>query len=474
MGSRTDGPARHRFRKVPGSGWKTVAVLLALLILAGCGEDAEDVVSTSTGSAPAVSTLQNDEGAAADVEQTSDAPTAQEVQSGMQSMQAVIGAHNKLGLLLHAALADAEEGNVFISPSSIALALSMAYNGARGETAEAMAEALQMKGIDLAEVNEAHRHMLASYAAGEDELGVQLRIANSLWHRASFVANSQFRDVVAAYYRGVAQALNFSDPGAVDVINEWVEKQTEGLIPDLLDRLDDDLVALLVNTVYFKGMWTTPFDAAFTRDMEFNGERGVRLIPFMYRDGRFDHRRGDGFEAVRLPYGDGRMAMYVFLPDESADLAALREFIAATPADELFDGFDNKFGEVRLPKMDVQFKTKLNDVLTGLGMGVAFNPGRADFSGLTDSDHASATRDGEGIVAAGPNFYIGEVLHQSVLKVDEEGTEAAAATSIGVRVTSMPMYEFRFTADRPFFLAIRDDETGALLFVGSISNPLDS
>lgn len=478
-------------RRALRSGWRAVAVLLAFVfLLAGCADPLDSVLSPA-GGADATQSTGASTGAGGDESSTAAATTGADDNEGIREegavekddLHAIVAAHNGLGLRLHAALAEKSEGNVFISPSSIALALSMAHNGARGETAEAMARAMQMAGLDLRAINEAHRRLLETYAAGEDALGVRLHIANSLWHRDTFVPGETFLDAVTRYYRGIVRGLDFADPASVSRINDWVEERTEGLITDLVESLDDDLVALLINTVYFKGMWTTPFDAAFTQDLEFRADGDSRLVPFMYRDGRFDHRRGDDFEAVRLPYGeDGRMAMYVFLPDEGTDLGA---FVAGAEAEDLFVGFDNKFGEVRLPKMDLEYKAKLNDVLKALGMEIAFTPGRADFSGLTESgsgggeeaEGGSPTGEGSGNddrAFPTQSFYIGEVVHQSVLKVDEEGTEAAAATSIGIRLTSMPTYEFRFTADRPFFVAIRDDATGALLFVGSIANPKDA
>ena len=215
---------------------------------------------------------------------------------------------------------------------------------------------------------------------------------------------------------------------------------------------------LLLNAVYFKGDWTAPFDPQQTRDMPFYRPSGdSRPVPMMYQDGRFGYFE-DGFQAVRLPYGDDeRLAMYVFLPPRGADFY---EFSASLDYETLADAFSRfvpGHGEVLLPRMDVSYKTRLNAALQELGMGIAFDPGRADFSRL----HPAGSR----------NIYISDVIHQSVLKVDEEGTEAAAVTSVDFRVTSLPVYDFRFQADRPFVVVIRDDATGALLFVGAVVDP---
>lgn len=375
----------------------------------------------------------------------------------------VVAAHNKLGLLIHAHLADAAgpDENVFISPLSISLALSIVYNGAAGETAEAMAETLHFDDLDLDAVNEAHRALLNAFSRADDEqLGIKLHVANALWHREGFALRPEFLEQTDAYYRAVAEQLDFDDRASVDVINDWVSDKTEGLIDNLVERLDADLVMLVVNTVYFKGDWTSPFDPALTRDGDFTTASGKTLtVPLMYQDGRFDHFSGADFEAVRLPYGDDeQLAMYVFLPNEDSDLATLREQLTYDNWNGWLTGFSRKLGEVTIPRIDIGYKVQLNEVLDALGMGVAFDAQRADFSPMLPADDSVP-------------LSISEVVHQSVLKVDEEGTEAAAATSVGIRMTSMPMYDFRFTADRPFFLAIRDDAGGELLFIGSIADP---
>src|SRR5690606_38880616 len=214
---------------------------------------------------------------------------------------------------------------------------------------------------------------------------------------------------------------------------------------------------------------TTPFDPRQTRDMSFYpvaGER--RLVPMMYRVGRIEYL-DDGFQAVRLPYGnDERWGMYVFLPPEGT---ALHDFVAGLDYDTLTDAFgrfEPRQGEVLLPRIDISFKANLNDALEALGMGIAFDPGEADFRRLLA---AAGGAPDQAATAGGPNIFMGDVVHRAVLRVDEEGTEAAAVTSVDFRLTSVPVYDFRFQADRPFVVVIRDDTTGALLFVGAVADP---
>lgn len=474
--------------------WLAVAALLLGACAAEHSEDRAPTLGsvTNSGAAP---------GEAADP----DPETTEELIAALNPH--VVTAHNRLGMLIFGQLvsqtrpaggADAEtdDESVFISPISIALALGMAYNGAAGETETAMAKALQLEGLlqegllqeallqeallqegprqegllqdstttaspdadgtrlTRADINASNLALLEALTG----TGARLDIATSIWYRQEFALNPAFVEETQRYYRARISALDFAAPESVDVINRWVSDATRGLIPAVVDQLDEDQIMLLLNAVYFKGDWTAPFDPQQTRDMPFYRPSGdSRPVPMMYQDGRFGYFE-DGFQAVRLPYGDDeRLAMYVFLPPRGADFY---EFSASLDYETLADAFSRfvpGHGEVLLPRMDVSYKTRLNAALQELGMGIAFDPGRADFSRL----HPAGSR----------NIYISDVIHQSVLKVDEEGTEAAAVTSVDFRVTSLPVYDFRFQADRPFVVVIRDDATGALLFVGAVVDP---
>lgn len=388
----------------------------------------------------------------------------------------VVTAHNRLGmlvfqqLLLQADPARADDGqneSVFVSPISIALALAMAYNGAGDATAEAMAKALQLMpllqtGLTNAELNAANLALLQALDTADsqsEQSSIHLDIANSLWYHQELAFNPVFLQDIQQNYRALISGLDLRAPESVDTINDWVSQATQGLIPKVVEQLNDDHIMLLINAVYFKADWTTPFQPHRTRNMPFQLASGdTRTVPMMYRDGRIEYY-ADDFQAIRLPYGnDARLAMYVFLPPANADFHEFaRNFTYETMA-QTFDQFRLAFGEVMLPRMEISYRTQLNDALRELGMGIAFNPGAADFSRMLPT-------------GAGRNVYMGDVIHQSVLKVDEEGTEAAAVTSVELRTTSVPVYEFTFKADRPFIIAIRDDDSGTLLFVGAIVDP---
>lgn len=371
-----------------------------------------------------------------------------------------VEAQLRFGLALYRELVAAAPGkNVFVSPASVYTALAMAFNGAEGATKEAMEQVLGLEGVSLDALNEALRTLLDGLEA-EGDGGVRLHIANGLWYRKGVPFHPGFLARMEDAYQAEIAPLDFRAPGSPAVVNEWVSKKTNGLIRDLIDQFDPDTLLLLVNTVYFKGAWTHPFDVHATRSLPFYlPSGGLKEVPMMYRDGRIQHLDGDGFQAIRLPYGDDEaLAMYVFLPDAGSDLAAFHELLTVENWKRWMDAFQAKQGQVYLPRIEIEYKATLNQVLSDLGMGIAFVPRQADFRGMLQ---AGAEND----------VSISEVVHQAVLKVDEEGTEAAAATSIGFRTVSLPVYQFTFRADRPFFLAIRDEASGALLFAGAILDP---
>ncbi|HLS89080.1 MAG TPA: serpin family protein [Sphingobacteriaceae bacterium] len=380
----------------------------------------------------------------------------------------VAAALNRMGLRLYRQLA-AQEGNgggddegddgggLFISPASIAMALAMTYNGARGETQAAMAQALSLEGLDLDTINESYYALIEELAAAADpEAGVQLRIANGIWHRQGVDFYEDFLDRNRQFYGAAVETADFDDPATVDAINGWVSDMTEGRVTELLEEIRDDSVMFLINALYFKGNWTDPFDPSHTRPMPFNG--GPEIL-MMFREGEMAHFKGEGFEAVRLPYGEeGRLAMYVFVPDEESGLDAFTAALTYDNWKEWQAGFAEKVGRVGLPRFRLAYETKLNDALKAMGMEIAFDRLRADFSGMRP-------------VSPGNNLFIGDVLHETFLQVDEEGSEAAGATSVEIREESALIPDFELVADRPFFVAIQDDVTGVLLFAGAVTDP---
>jgi serine protease inhibitor len=345
--------------------------------------------------------------------------------------------------------------NVFVSPLSVSVALSMALNGAAGKTAEEMAGVLGVSGITLDELN---RSMADLETALENaDSAVALTVANSLWSRKGFELRPDFLRKNTEFYRAETASLDFSDPGAPSVINGWVNKSTRGLIDSIVDSVSRETMLYLINAIYFKGRWQAEFDPSLTQDDVFHpAGGGEQKVPMMNRSGSFRYGEDAALQVVRLPYGGGRMAMYVFLPGTADGLGDLLRALDERSLGEWAGKLRSRDGDVSIPRFKIAYECALKPALETMGMRKAFTGGEADFSNMAEGD-----------------LYISEVKHKAVVDVNEEGTEAAAVTSIEMRVTSIqePMDRFSFVADRPFFFVIRDDATGALLFMGTLCDP---
>ncbi len=371
---------------------------------------------------------------------------------------ALSGAVNKLGMKLFAELLE-EDKEIFISPASIALALAMTCNGARGETRDAMAGVLGIEGVELENFNEHNQALL--YMLQHADPSVNLRIANSLWMREGMQFDAAFVERNEAFYGASIRELDFDSPEAPGTINEWVSEQTSGKIEDLIEPPIDPLTILfLINAIYFQGEWSKAFDPEKTFEDTFKLPGGdTKTVPFMSRSGEMAYYEEDSFQAVRLPYGEKKdLAMYIFLPSENANLQEFFGFFAEKSWNEWRESFSTAEGQLFLPRFSLEYEKSLNEVLAALGMEIAFDPERADFL-----DMVSWEKD--------PGLYISKVKHKAVIEVDEKGTEAAAATSVEMRLTSAPASSFNMKADRPFFFLIHDRETDAVLFMGTVTDP---
>ncbi|MBF2073194.1 MAG: serpin family protein [Synechococcales cyanobacterium C42_A2020_086] len=344
--------------------------------------------------------------------------------------------------------------NLLISPSSIAMALTMTYNGASGSTQQAIATALEIQNLTLEELNAANAALRTSLETADPQ--VKLAIANSLWGRQDFAFNPDFLQRNQQFYDAEIASLDFASPEATDRINTWVNQNTEGKIPTIIDRIDPQHVLFLINAVYFNGTWTTQFNPAATQDRPFTRLDGSQKNhPLMSQSGSYLYRETEQFQAISLPYGEGRFSLYVFLPSPDSNLNEFLQTLTPENWNRWMSEFARRPGAIRLPKFTFEYNTSLNEVLQALGMAVAFDPNQADFSNLSDT----------------PTF-ISDVKHKTFIEVNEEGTEAAATTSVGIAVTSAPVDPpFEMVVDRPFFCAIRDNQTGSLLFMGAVVDP---
>jgi len=350
------------------------------------------------------------------------------------------------------------EENLFFSPLSIRLALSMVYNGASGDTQAAIAEVLEAQELSLSELNWANAQLVRWLVEGsqaEEETPVQVQIANGLWVDQALTLRPQFLQALASNYQAVVNWVDLGSRQTVEDINTWVEDRTQGKIDRLVDRLSRDDLMVLLNAIYFKGEWTQPFDPSRTEPRLFTRPDGSQVeVPMMAQSGRYGYLETDQLQVVRLPYGEGEMEMLVLLPKEGVDPESLRAELNPDTWREWTGSLRSRAGSVQIPKFQLAYETDLIPVLEQLGMGIAFS-NRADFSQMT-SEPAR----------------ISKVLHKAVIEVNEEGSEAAAVTGVIISRTSIDREEpFQFVADRPFWFAIRDPQTETVLFMGAVAAP---
>jgi serine protease inhibitor len=368
----------------------------------------------------------------------------------------IVSAYNKFGFdLFSQLLGQDQDQNIFASPLSVATVLAMTYNGAAGETEQAMARTLGLTGMSLAEVNQASAALFKDLQSSDPK--VELDIANSLWARQGIEFTADFLERNRQFFGAAISTLDFSDPQCAATINRWVDTSTKGKIKQIVGQIAPDTVMFLVNAVYFKGKWQVEFDKKLTRDETFHLLDGnPKKVPMMWQSGRYPYYRGEKFQAVSLPYGEGHTSLYLFLPDQGTPL---KDFFKQLN-DQNWDGWLTRFhpmqGSIKLPRFKLEYDRHLNESLKALGMAVAFDRDRADFSRMR------VERD----------LFIQQVKHKAVAEVNEEGTEASAATSVAIGITSAPISSpFAFVADRPFFMALRDEGTGMILFMGVVMEP---
>jgi serpin B len=376
-----------------------------------------------------------------------DAPPAvvEAYRQGTPVVPALVSAHNGLGLALFQQLRQtAPAANLTISPLSIAQCLGMIYNGAGGQTRLAMAQTLGLADPAAAVLNPQNAALLASlYGA---DAGVTLQIANSVWARKSILP--AFLACNQTYYGAQTGTLD----GAPATVNAWVAQKTQGRIPALLEPTLDcsQLDAILVNAIYFKGSWTTPFAAGNTVARPFTRADGsIVSVPMMAQTTAASYRANALAEVARLPYGGGRYGMVILLPRSGVTLAAL----AAGLDPAAWGSLSQATLSITLPKFRTGWNGPLKAALSQLGMAIAFNPNLADFTGMADRD-----------------LYIDFIQHQTTVEVDETGTVASAGTGGGMAPTSAPM-PATLTLDRPFLFAIQDSGTGEILFLGQMMDP---
>ena len=344
------------------------------------------------------------------------------------------------------------DSNLFISPLSASFALGMTMNGAAGETFEGMRTGLRIEETDLSSINAAYRDLITLLL--ELDSSVEMRIGNAIWYRDGFAFHQAFFDTVSHYFNARVAGLDFDSPATVDRINAWVDTATAGKIPKVLDAIDRDLVMLLMNAIYFKGSWRSQFDPAHTQDAPFTLEGGgTHQSRMMHLKHVVAISTANGALAVDLPYGRAAFTMTAILPPSGMDVDAFIASLDQATWNAIIDGLQHSTVDVYLPKFQMKWKDMLNADLIGMGMGRAFCESCADFSRMSPA-----------------GLFISFVQQNTFVNVNEEGTEAAAVTTVGMGVTSAgPPPVIRF--DRPFVFVIRERLSGTILFMGKVAVP---
>jgi serpin B len=353
--------------------------------------------------------------------------------------------------LFHRINSAAQGDNVFISPLSASMALGMTANGAGGQTYEAFRTALRLGGASKQEVNDGYKSLIALLTSVDNT--TDFRIANSIWYEKTFPFNASFLNESKSFFNAQVQGIDFRQPSAVGTINGWVNDATAKKIPTIIDSIDPAEVMFLINAVYFKGTWQKQFDKAKTQDAPFFSLDGSRKsAPMMHATQ--DVRLGSvaGMTAVDLPYGNSAYSMTLILPGSGTNV---NDAVASlTPAQwkSIVDGFHPAEVDLYLPRFRMEWNKILNSDLMSMGLGPAFSDG-ADFTPMSPR---------------GNDLVITKVIQKTFVDVNEEGTEAAAATSVGIGVTSAPLIT-TVRLDHPFIFAIRERFSGTILFIGKIA-----
>ncbi len=352
--------------------------------------------------------------------------------------------------LLHKLSQTASDESFFASPLSISMAFGMALNGADGETYDQMRDFFSHDGLSNEEINTAFRDLIDLLTRLDPQ--ARMEIANSIWYRRGFEVLEEFLQTNADYFDAEIADLDFGDPAAVDIINGWINDKTNGLIEEMIDEIGPDVVMYLINAIYFKADWTVQFDSEDTRDEKFTTGTGEQIdVPMMRVREAFGYFGNEDWQVVDLPYGDGAFSFTAFLP---ADRHNLGEF-AGTLTRQEFDAITSQIVEdtvnVYLPRFEIDYDYgDIMDDLQDMGLTLPFDGGIADFSRINPVE----------------DLFISDVMHRAVIKVDEEGSEAAAVTVIEISRTSVGPVELTIRLDRPFLFFIRENNSNTILFMG--------
>lgn len=363
----------------------------------------------------------------------------------------VINAGNEFGIRLFRETALSEQGNLMLSPYSASAALTMLLNGCSGDSHDQIAGMLGFEGLTQAQINEVYKQLTAQLLTADPDL--RLAIANAVFYHQTFTIKPPFLQTLQSDFSAPAQVLDFRSQEALNTINSWASDHTFGKIPKVLNEISPDAVMFLMNALYFKGQWTYKFDKDKTAPGLFTLDDGsTRQVNFMNGEFPVKTLAGDNYRALELSYGRGNFVMDIIIPEQS--MASFVQSLTPERWNEITTGFDQIQPSklmIMVPKFSFSYEKVLNDQLQALGMHDAFDPTLANLSGISDE-----------------NIFVSFVKQNTFVDVNEEGTEAAAVTTIGIELTSVPDF---FAVDRPFIFAIREQTTNTLLFIGKVMEP---
>ncbi len=374
-----------------------------------------------------------------------------------KEVQAVAKSNNEFAFDLYGQLRK-DEGNLFFSPTSISTALAMTYAGAEGETEEEMAKTLSFT-LPKSEVHSAFASMMATWNAPKKD-AYEVRIANRLWGQTGYGFLPKYLAITRKDYGAELAQVDFINAAeqARNQINAWVEKQTNDKITDLISpgAVNSLTRLVLTNAIYFKGKWKHEFDKKATKVAPFTVSVKEKAdVSLMFQKERFKYGETAELQLLELPYKGDDLSMLVLLPKKADGLSSIEDKLNRDNLDEWSKGMRKQEVQAYIPHFKLTEEFQLNSMLSALGMPSAFDPGKANFSGM------NGKRD----------LYISAALHKAFVDVNEEGTEAAAATGFVVGTYSLPRKPKVFRADHPFVFMIRDDLTGSILFLGRVVNP---
>jgi serine protease inhibitor len=342
--------------------------------------------------------------------------------------------------------------NIIISPLSISYALSMTLNGANSTTRDSMFKALRIKNISTNELNQAYKDLTSALLAVDKR--VLISIANSVWTENNFVVKKPFIDILTGFYSAESKSFDITDATVPAKINTWIELKTNGLIKDMVDKLNDNTVMLLINAIYFKGKWNIQFDKTATSDRTFTRpDNSTVSAPSMHQTETHRVYRGSGYSIAELPYGQGNFVIDILLPDDN-NFATVMPLLTDAGFKTMVNNLSSAKVDLYLPRFKYSYKKTLKELLSIMGMGIAFTD-IADFSNISDLA-----------------LLINEVTHQAFIETNEEGTEAAAATIVDIGTTSAGPEPIRIDVNRPFIYFIRETTTNSILFMGKVTDPL--